>query len=60
MLELPNMDQATHMNYYLRGLKDNLCPFVTMQQPATVAAAENITEQVDAVTFKPNPQTGGF
>ena len=24
MLELPDMDQTTRMNYYLRGLKDNL------------------------------------
>src|SRR5215218_9320527 len=53
MLELPNMDQATRMNYYLRGLKDNLRPFITMQQPANLAATETITERVDAVTFKP-------
>ena len=44
MLELPDMDQATHMNYYLRGLKDNICPFITMQQPADHAAAEAIAE----------------
>src|SRR4051812_1999817 len=60
MLELPNMDQATHMNYYLKGLKDNICPFVAMQQPANLDAAENIAKRVDAVTFKPTPRGGGF
>ena len=53
MLELPDMDQATRMNYYLRGLKDTIQPFVAMQQPATLTAAETIAERVDAVTFKP-------
>src|SRR5215217_5879729 len=60
MLELPDMDAATRMNYYLRGLKDNLRPFVAMQQPANLAAAETIAERVDAITFKPNPRGGGF
>ena len=44
MLELPDMDQATQMNYYLKGLKDNIQPFVAMQQPANLAAAETIAE----------------
>ena len=60
MLELPDMDQATRMNYYLRGLKDNLRPFVAMQTPADLAAAETIAERVDAVTFKPQSRTPGF
>ena len=60
MLELPDMDQATRMNYYLRGLKDNLRPFVAMQQPANLAAAETIVEQVHAVTFKPVTRGAGF
>jgi hypothetical protein len=60
MLELPDMDQATRMNYYLRGLKDNLRPFVAMQQPANLAAAETIAERVDAVTFKPTARGSGF
>ena len=60
MLKLPDMDQATHMNYYLRGLKDNLRPFVAMQQPANIAAAETIAERVDAVTFKPVARGSGF
>lgn len=60
MLELPDMDQATRMNYYLRGLKDNLRPFVAMQQPADLAAAEAIAERVDAVTFKPATRNPGF
>ena len=60
MLELPDMDQATRMNYYLRGLKDNLRPFVAMQQPTNLAAAETIAERVDAVTFKPMNRTSGF
>jgi hypothetical protein len=60
MLELPDMDQATRMNYYLRGLKDNLRPFVAMQQPADLTAAETIAERVDAVTFKPLNRTSGF
>jgi len=60
MLELPDMDQATRMNYYLRGLKDNLRPFVAMQQPANLATAEAIAERVDAVTFKPANRGTGF
>ena len=60
MLELPDMDPATRMNYYLRGLKDNLRPFVAMQQPANLTAAENLAERVDAVTFKPLSRTSGF
>jgi Ty3 transposon capsid-like protein/Zinc knuckle len=60
MLELPDMDQATRMNYYLRGLKDNIRPFVAMQQPANLAAAETIAERVDAVTFKPTARGSGF
>jgi len=60
MLELPDMDQATRMNYYLRGLKDNLRPFVAMQQPANLAAVETIAERVDAVTFKPTARGSGF
>ena len=34
--------------------------FITMQQPATLAAAENIAKRVDAVTFKPMNQGVGF
>src|SRR6266487_2934224 len=60
MLELPDMDQATRMNYYLRGLKDNLRPFVAMQQPADLASAEAIAERVDAVTYKPQNRNTGF
>src|SRR4051812_20545330 len=60
MLELPDMDQATCMNYYLRGLKDNLRPFVAMQNPANLTAAETITERVDAVTFKLVSRGSGF
>jgi Ty3 transposon capsid-like protein len=60
MLELPDMDQATRMNYYLRGLKENLRPFVAMQNPANLAAAETIAERVDAVTFKPVSRGSGF
>lgn len=59
MLELPGMDQATRMNYYLQGLKESIRPFVAMQQPADLTAAETIAERVDAVTFKPmNRGTG--
>jgi hypothetical protein len=60
MLDLPDMDQATRMNYYIRGLKDNLRPFVVMQQPADLAAAEAIAERVDAITYKPQSRTTGF
>lgn len=59
MLELPDMDDATRMNYYQRGLKDTIRPFVAMQQPPTLAAAETIAERVDAVTFKPTIRTQG-
>jgi hypothetical protein len=60
MLELPDMDQATHLHYYIKGLKDSIRPFVAMQQPETTAAAENIAERVDASMFKPQPRTPGF
>jgi hypothetical protein len=60
MLELPDMDPATRMNYYQRGLKESIRPFVAMQQPADLAAAETIAERVDAVTFKPTTRNLGF
>jgi hypothetical protein len=44
MLELPDMDPATRMNYYLRGLKDHLRPFVAMQSPADLATTETMAE----------------
>jgi hypothetical protein len=44
MLELPNMDAATKMNYYLKGLKENIHPFIAMQNPTDVTAAEVIAE----------------
>ena len=53
MLELPDMDQATRMNYYMKGLKENIRPFVAMQTPADLTAAEIIAERVDVVTYKP-------
>ena len=53
MLELHDMDQATCLHYYLRGLKENICPFVAMQNPTDLATAETIAKRVDAVTFKP-------
>jgi type II secretory pathway pseudopilin PulG len=60
MLELPDMDAATRMNYYIRGLKEHLRPFVVMQTPATLIEAENIAERVDATTYKPRTQGTGF
>src|SRR4051812_24368603 len=59
MLELPDMDQATCMNYYMKGLKDTICPFVAMQTPADLATAEMIAERVDAVTYKPQSRPVG-
>ena len=60
MLELPDMDDATRMNYYERGLKENIRPFVTMQSPATLAEVETIAERVDATTFKPTNWNASF
>jgi hypothetical protein len=60
MLELPDMDETTRMNYYLRGLKETIRPFVAMQQPADLPTAEAIAERVDAVTFKPMARNPGF
>ena len=59
MLELPDMDPATRMNYYMKGLKENIRPFVAMQTPADLATAEIIAERVDAVTYKPQARTFG-
>ena len=60
MLELPDMDQATRMNYYMKGLKDNIRPFVAMQTPTDLETAEVIAERVDAVTYKPTVRPSGF
>jgi hypothetical protein len=60
MLELPDMDATTRLNYYMRGLKENIRPFVAMQSPANLAAAETIAERVDAVTYKPQHRPSGF
>src|SRR4051812_11159592 len=60
MLELPDMDAATCMNFYTKGLKDNIRPFVTMMNPENLAAAETIAERVDASTYRPNNRTTGF
>jgi Ty3 transposon capsid-like protein len=53
MLELPEMDAASKMNFYMRGLKESIRPFVAMQTPTTLTEAEIIAERVDAVTYKP-------
>ena len=60
MLELPDMDAATRMNYYMKGLKETIRPFVAMQTPADLAAAETIAKRVDAVTYKPQNHISGF
>ena len=44
MLELPDMDAFSRMNYYTRGLKDSIRPFVAMQMPNTLEEAETIAE----------------
>jgi hypothetical protein len=43
----------------MRGLKESICPFVAMQTPANLAAAETIAERVDAVTYKPQARPTG-
>src|SRR5829696_938804 len=48
------------MNYYERGLKENIRPFVAMQSPATLAEVETIAERVDATTFKPTNWNASF
>ena len=60
MLELPDMDSSTRMNYYMRGLKETIRPFVAMQTPADLTTAETIAERVDAVTYKPQNRNQGF
>ena len=60
MLELPQMDAATRLHCYLRGLKDNIRPLVAMQQPANVAAAEAIAERVDASTYLPQQRNTNY
>ena len=59
MLDLPNLDEATHLNFYIQGLKDNIHPLVAIQQPANVATAEAIAECVDAMTFQPRNRNPG-
>src|SRR4051812_35809513 len=59
MLELPDMDDATRMNYYMQGLKESIQPFVAMQIPADITAAEVIAERVDAITYKPTSRPMG-
>src|SRR5215217_2985454 len=60
MLELPDMDPSSRMNYYSRGLKDNIHPFVAMQMPNTLEEAKIIAERVDATTFKPTNRNTGY
>ena len=60
MLELPDMDNASRMDHYMNGLKDNIRPFVAMQCPTNLATAETIAERVDATTFKPINRNPGF
>ena len=57
MLELPDMDYATRMNYYEKGLKDHICPFVVMQCPTTLEDAESIAARIDATSYK-SPSRG--
>jgi hypothetical protein len=47
------------MNYYMKGLKESIQPFVAMQTPADLTTAETIAEQVDVVTYKPQARTFG-
>jgi hypothetical protein len=54
MLDLPDMDAATRMHFYVQGLKEHIRPLVAVQQPANVTAAEAIAERVDSVTYRPN------
>ena len=60
MMELPNMDQGTCLDYYIKDLKSNIHPFVTMFQPADLTAAETTTKQVDAATYTPGYRTTGY
>jgi hypothetical protein len=60
MLDLPEMDQATRLNFYIQGLKDNICPLVAIQQPADLTTAEAMAERVDSVTFRPSNRTTGY
>ena len=60
MMELLNMDQGTHLDYYIKGLKSNIRPFVTMFQPADLTAAETTAERVDAATYTPGYRTTGY
>ena len=59
MMELPNMDQTTRLDYYIKGLKSNIRPFVTMFQPATLTDAKGIAERVDAATYTPGYRAPG-
>ena len=53
MMELPNMDQGTHLDYYITGLKSNIHPFITMFQPADLTVAETTAKCVDATMYIP-------
>lgn len=59
MLELPHIDAATKLHFYIQGLKDHVRPLVALQQPQNLAAAEAIAERVDAVTFQTKNRTPG-
>ena len=60
MMELPNMDQGTHLDYYIKGLKSNIHPFITMFQPADLTAAETTAKHIDATTYTPGYRTTGY
>jgi hypothetical protein len=59
MMELPQMDQTTRLDYYIKGLKSNIRPFVTMFQPTNLMEAETTAERVDAATYIPGHRTPG-
>lgn len=52
MLELPDMDPTTRLNYYTQGLKEHIRPLVAIQQPTTIEEAEAVAERIDSVTFR--------
>src|SRR4051812_2533804 len=54
MLDLPNMDAATRLHFYIQGLKEHIHSLVAVQQPANVTTTEAIAERVNSVTYWPS------
>lgn len=51
MLELPNMDEADRVHFFIRGLKPEIRMHVTLRKPATLHEAVELAIQADGLLW---------